>query len=396
MLRRLPASLPLLIGVLAWAAGTLLLGLNMLLPALGHGPVKLSPPLVGVTQPDKAVASWPAVLNGTFQASYARLIGTGVPLYADAVRLRNQIEFSVFGVSAIPTLIVGTERRLFEVGYSTEYCARDLAAWRPVAARWAGQVRQMQDDVERRGKVFLYVLTPSKVAQYPDILPPGYGCPASAADRTGIVPAWLAALQAAGVHEVDTTAVLSAAHGAFPFKMYPSGGAHWNDVGGALAEQAVMRSLNSLDPAGGFKPFTFTFHMIQRAVGVDVDIANLMNLMRRFPGLPVPVVDLAPAPAPVPCPGTKVVIVGGSFSHAALEYLARATCNPSPIEYEYWRAYRLAWSRGSFELQVGVDPAQREADILAADVVIYEENEQVLPDPAHGRAFLDFLQQHAG
>ena len=395
MLRRILLHCPLWLGALAWTGGAGLLLLNLLLPALGHGTMRFSSPLVGVTMPEKPRGSWNGLLHGSYQASYARLIGTKLPLYADAVRLRNQVEYSVFGVSAIPALAVGPGPSLFEYAYSEEYCARDIAAWRPGAERWAARIREMQDTEERRGRVFLYVLTPSKVAQYPEIMPRGYTCPAPASDRDDYIPAWLAILRGAGVHVADTTAVMTAAHGAYPFSMYPRGGAHWNAVGAALSEQAVMAELDRLAPGRGFAPFRFTWHMVPQPTGIDIDIANLLNLIEPFPSDPVPVVDVQPGPEPDPCPGTKVVIVGGSFSHATLEYLDRATCNPPAVEYEYWRTYTLSWGPHGMDLQYGVDPARRDANILAADVLVYEENEQITRDPRHGEALWQFLHDQA-
>ena len=384
-------TLPLALAALVWAAGAVLLMANLLLPALGQGSMKLAPALAGVTAPEKAVPTWDGVLHGTYQATYARLVGTRMPLYPTAVRLRNQVQYSLFGASGVPRLIVGRGPSLFEDAYATEYCARNLATWHRDADGWAAQIRQIQDAMERRGKAFLYELTPSKVSQYPDILPAGYTCPASPADRTGLVPAWLGTLRANGVHVVDTTAVLTAAHGAYPFRLYSPGGAHWNAVGAALAMQAVTAELNRLVPGGGFVPFTFQWHMIRHAYGLDVDVARLMNLLWPFPARAVPAVDLQPGPAPEPCPDTKVVLVGGSFGHALLENLLATTCNPPAVEYEYWRVFRLFWSKQGPVLTNGVDPAQRARDILAADVLVYEENEQVLPHPPQGQALWEFL-----
>jgi len=385
-------AVPLALAALVWAAGALLLMANLLLPALGQGSMKLSPALFGVTMPERAVLTWEGVLHGSYQATYARLIDTRVPLYPTAVRLRNQVQYSLFGAAGMPRLIVGRGPSLFEDPYAMEYCGRHLATWRQVADGWAAQIREMQDIEERRGKAFLYELPPSKVAQYPDILPAGYTCPASAADRAGVVPAWLAMLCAHGVHVADTTSVLTAAHAAYPFPLYPPGGAHWNAVGAAVAMQAVMAELNRLVPGGGFVPFTFQWHMIRHASGLDVDLARLMNLLWPFPAGLVPAVDLQPGPAPEPCPNTRVVIVGGSFGHAMLEHLLATTCNPPAVEYEYWRVFRVSWSKLGQVVTPGVDEAQRARDILAADVLVYEENEQVLPHPPQGQALWEFLR----
>ena len=391
MIPRILRAAPLGLGAIVWSLATVLLLVNLLLPALGRGSMKLAPALAGVTVPEKARLSWDGVLHGTFQATYARLIGMRMPFYPDAVRLRNQVQYSLFGVSGAPAVAVGPGPTLFEVAYADEYCARNVAAWHDTAVQWAGRIREMQDIEERRGKAFLYVLTPSKVAQYPDVLPHGYSCPASAADRSGFVPAWLAALRGAGVHVADTTAVMRAAQGAYPFRMFPPGGSHWNGVGAALSEQAVMRELDRLAPRGGFAPFTFTWHMVRHATGLDIDIARLMNLVWPFPAGPVPVADIQPAAPPQPCPDSRVVVVGGSFSHALLDSLLKATCNPPAVEYEYWRILTLRWTQRGPDVQPGVDEAQRNADILAADVLVYEENEQILPAPRHGWALYDFL-----
>lgn len=392
MISRILRMLPLSLGAAVWIACTVLLVVNLLLPALGQGRMKLSPPLAGVTNPEEAHLSWAALLDGSFQSAYAHMVGSEMPLYASAVRLRNQVQYSLFGESAVPELLVGRGPSLFETPYSVEYCSRNLATWHAQSDAWAAQIRQMQDIEERRGHAFLYVLTPSKVSQYPDILPRSYTCPSTAADRAGIIPAWLATLRAEGVHVADTTAVMTAAHGAYPFKLFPMGGAHWNAVGSALSIQAVMAELRRLVPHGGFLPYSFTWHMIRHPFGLDIDLSNLLNLIWHFPTAPVPVIDLQPAPPPTPCPDTKVVIVGGSFSHAILETLQKATCNPPAIEYEYWRTYTLYWTKPGPVLKYGVDEAQRSRDILAADVLIYEENEQVLPHPPQGEALYEFLK----
>ena len=52
-----------------------------------------------------------------------------------------------------------------EKSYLDEYCNRDMATLRTSGETWAARLRETQDYVEAHGKVFLYVITPSKVAQ---------------------------------------------------------------------------------------------------------------------------------------------------------------------------------------------------------------------------------------
>ena len=136
--------------------------------------------LKGVTvKSEKQRLTVRSFLDGSFQADYARQIGQRVPIFEFAVRLRNQVDFSVLGASANPEVIVGAGRELIERVYTDDYCSRNLARFLPGARLWAAHIREMQDAVERRGQTFLYVVTPSKIGQYPGFIPPGMPCPAS-------------------------------------------------------------------------------------------------------------------------------------------------------------------------------------------------------------------------
>ena len=385
------------LGGVALAIGTLLLFVTLALLAVGHTAIKLVPGLTGETPQETAPRSAPAILSAQFQAAYARTVGSLMPLYPAAIRLRNQLDYTLFGFSPNPVIIVGRGGALIERIYAEEYCSRDLARWRPGAAAWAGRIRQMQDAQARRGKAFLYVLTPSKVALYPDLLPPGFNCPSHAADRAGLVPEWLAMLQAAGVRSVDTTAVLRAAAGAYSFRLFPDGGTHWNAVGEALAQQAVLTGLDRTLPGRGFLASPFTWRMQAHPVRDtdDVDLARLMNLFSPIANGPVPTVTPQPAAAPATCESPRVAIIGGSFSHATLKALAAMPCPMRATEYEYWHSSTLRWGNGALDKTLSVDPAARDAELHAADLVIYEENEQLLGQPAHGQALWEFLLRPA-
>ncbi|WP_158745991.1 alginate O-acetyltransferase AlgX-related protein [Acidisphaera sp. L21] len=385
--------LPLGLGALVLAVGALLLVVNLAVMAAGHPPIKLVPGLIGVTDPEVLPTGWASVLDGRFQAVYGRLIGTQMPLYPAAVRLRNQVQFSLLGFSPTPSVIVGRDDVLIERAYAEDYCSREIAAWRPGAVAWASKIKAMQDEQERRGKAFLYVLTPSKAAQYPELLPVGYRCPAPVADRVGLVRTWLAILQAAGVHVVDTTAVLWKAHGAYPFRLYPDGGTHWNAVGEALGEQAILRGMDQILPGRGLAPGGFTYAMAAHPGpnSDEADLARLMNLFVRTANGPVPVTTAQPVPAAGACQPPRVAIVGGSFAIGSLRALLALACPVVATEYEYWHTFTLQWNAAGMVRQPGVDGAARAVTLRDADIIVYEENEQVLRQPSAGQELFAFL-----
>ena len=390
---RVLRQLPFALGALIWAAGALLLMANLLIQALGHAPMKLVPSLTGVTRQERQAWSLDSMLHGVTQLAYSRAIGMELPLYPWAVRARNQFSYSVLATSSVPGVAVGRGGTLFELAYAQDWCSRDIAAWQPGAVQWAASIREMQDDVERRGHVFLYVLSPSKVAQYPALLPRGYACPSTAADRAGLVPAWLGLLRRAGVHVADTVSVLSAAHQDFPFPLYPAGGTHWNAVGGALAQQAILSALDAQLPGRGLTPDRFTWRMTPHPEFPDNDLANLMNLFSRADDGPVPVIAFEAARTA--CRPPRITIVGGSFIQWTVLDLARRSCAVQVIGYQYWRANTIQVEDGKLTTRPGVDETRRSDDVLGADILIYEENEALLGAPQHGQALWAFLRAAA-
>ncbi len=393
-MRRCLGWIPLGLGALVVATGSLLLLANLLMLGMGLSPMKLSPRLDGVTNKQTIPWSETAMLQGQTQSAVAHTIGQSMPLYQDAVRLRNQFFYSVLGASPVSGVLLGRGHELLELPYAEDWCSRDIAAWRPGALQWAASIRRMQDLVEARGHSFVYMLTPSKVAQNPGFLPSDYVCPVHAADQTGLVPAWVAMLRENGVHVVDTTATLAAARPAYPFALFPPGGTHWNAVGAALAAQSVLTELDRLRPHQGYAPFHFTWHMAPRATGQDVDLARLTNLFNHPWAVPVPAVTVQPAPPPPVCRPERVVLAGGSFGHAMVSAQAALPCAISVTEFEYWHSEMVTWEDDDYRLH-DVVPEQRDAAVRGADVLIYEENEEILRHPDTGHALLALLDGSA-
>ena len=339
--------LDLAIGLLAVLLPAGLLLADQVQSALVPGKhIKITPSLIGVTMPIDPEPSLDRVLDGAWQGDFGRMIGSRTPFYPLAVRLKQQILYSVFGVAGIPGVMVGRGGALIEREYAREYCSRDLGAFAPVAKDWAAKLRQMQDAFEKHGKTFLYVLTPSKVAQYPDLLPVGYLCPAPQADRAGLVPLWRDDLTAAGVHFVDTTAVVSAAHGRYPFRLYPRAGTHWNGVGAALATNAMVAAVDRLRGDGLLPPLHVDWHMVGRPPWPDMDLDQMMNLLHDRPREPGPQVTLSGEPPAGGCRKLSVAIVGGSFMNVPGGFLADGPCHPAVEEWQYWSVYDITWPPG--------------------------------------------------
>lgn len=387
-------DLPIALAALLLLVGGVLLMAQVVLGAVAHGKqMKLCAAVFGVARPPVAALTLETLLSGRYQKALGLNIGTREPYFPLAVRVRNQVEYSLFGVSATPSVVVGTHLRLIESGYIQDYCSRNVARFMVGAPAWAAKIRRMQDLVQARRQVFLYVLTPSKVAQYPDTLPAALPCPSTVADRVGVVPAWLAVLRKAGVHEDDTTAALWAARARYPVPLFPRGGTHWDALGAALGAQSIEAALQTQTGDARLAPFTFSWRMSGQPEKTDVDLTFLMNLIWPPVHFTVPLVTLLQAPRAADCRPVRIVIVAGSFMEHIGPALSQLPCGAHVVEYFYWSMHRDLWTDGAVSF-TDVDPALRDRELRDADIVIYEENEAILGHSLHGQKLYDWLTSH--
>ena len=343
----------------------------------------------GAPEPEPSLAG---LWSGAYQRAFAAYFGRHLPLLASAMRIKNQVYDSVLDQSGNPLLAIGKHKQLYEQVYIDEYCSRDTPAIIARGRRWAAELRQMQDWYAARGRVFVYVITPSKAATYPEYFPAGQPCPSPPAVRDALGPDWDAVLDQAGVRTVDAAALTRGAKRDYPFELFPPGGTHWNDVASALAAQAVVRRIDAAPAAWKLTDFSFTWHMAPPA-GVARDLMDLLNVP--YPRLDylVPVVSIQ-APPVDHCAAVNIGAVGGSFTYEMLWALLKLPCPPTIDFYSYFHTTHAAFPG---DIRGPVDAAQRDDELLhRAQIVILEENEQTAMRSEHGPAFYDLVAAQFG
>jgi alginate O-acetyltransferase complex protein AlgJ len=374
------------------AGMALLVAVAVLIIASWSGLVAIDRHLVGVETAIRPPSfSWRGLWSGEYQRQFTAWFGRANPALPIAVRLKSQVYFTLLNQSAIPEVVIGRRLQLFEPYYIAEYCSRDPAAMTASADAWARKLELLQQWYAERGRLFIYLVTPSKAATYPRDIPAGWPCPASLAQREGLMPAWRAALKRRNVNFVDGTAVIAEAKAHYPFPLFPRGGIHWNWVGATLGMQAVVRQIDVTRPLAlpdfdfVWRPSTPTF--------TDADLTDLLNLP--FPRLdyPAPVVDLKMT-GTYTCPAPDITEVGGSFLFQINELLARLPCAPRVDFYYYFKLEHVRYPGGTRE---PVDEQQRRSLLLdGSSIVLLEENEAEVYRSRHGAMLWDLISGRLG
>lgn len=401
-MRLLPSRTRLKLSIVPVAIGTLLLfvpwfffmwnvTVAAVIPAVKF---RTNHTLAGIVQQAGPELSFESFRSYKYQTFVSRLVGEMSPIYKPAIRWKNQIYFSLFGMSGTPSLVVGPGKQIYQTEYLKEFCARDPATFETKATAWVQQIRKMQDFFEARGKTFVYVVTPSKPAVYPEIVPYGYSCPGGLADRGAKLRAWERILTAAGIHFVDAAKLVADARAAYPIPMFPRGGVHWNRLAASLGAQALTEEVNRFAGREILTPFRIDWRSSYEPDASDRDVLDVLNL--RFPDRRYEVADvIIRSGARESCRPARITEVGGSFLFLLNDALVQAQCPPRISDWFYWERTHFRFPGGTLKPLPVVPEERAQALLEDSDVVIYEENEAVTPEANHGLRLLEFMASRA-
>ena len=393
-----PGHLPLAIGasamVISWFYLTWNTTVGELIPALRF---RTKATIAGIVEESGPILSFDTVLRGTYQQWISVSIGKLSPIFKPAVGWKNQIYYSLLGTSGSSSVVIGKEQQLLGTSYLSEYCSRDLEKLHEQGEAWAQRISQMQYYFESRGKVFLYVVTPSKVARNPQYIPDNYTCPATAKDRLDKLLVYDYILDRHGVHFVDTASDLAATREEYGISMFPRGGIHWNSLAAALGTQTLIAAVNAQQRGAILAELSFTWRVSYHPRGLDRDMVDILNMP--FPDLhyAVPELTYRSNAGAAGCNAIRITEVSGSFIFGINDALQKLACPPDITEWFYWDWNLMHYANNQQDV-LPIDAQARRRSLLDADVVILEENEASGPQSRHGELMVqevDALTQTA-
>ena len=299
-------------------------------------------PLSGYDQTKNGhpVFSWAALWNNAFQEQLERYLTDNLGFREWAIRGRNQLDYSLFGVLHAVDVIEGRRQVLFQRSPLGSYLGTDYLGAEGIAQH-TQRVRDVQDSLARHGVQFLFVLAPGKPSFQPEDLPATVQAAwAGPTNYAGLA----AALPAAGVHVLDAAALFRQWKPKSAHPLFPRGGIHWSGYGVTLVADTLFKAVEALThsdlPDFSSRPGVVTTTSLRFT---DSDIADALNTLWPPPAYPMayPIVTFAPARAGQQRP--NVLLVGDSFAqsfYGFYPYLPRLLDGRSRLwsynEYTYW------------------------------------------------------------
>jgi alginate O-acetyltransferase complex protein AlgJ len=387
MMNRLSLSRPVmrLIVGLSLALLPLLSAWNLMMP---NRQVQIGPTLGGVTNEMPVVLSWSSLHDGSFQKAVANRLTEAFALRRILIRINNEVRMELFGEITAPHVVRGAKGQLIERSYLDDYCTRTEGMGAKLAASIIPKLQAIQNYYRGRGDSFVYLLSPSKAAHLPEYFVDKIPCPSTEAARTKLVGEYVGALQQAGINVVDTATLIHSLKGTYDFDLFPQGGVHWNDVGGARAVSALVDEINRQAGQPIVPSFTFTY-ALSSAAGADRELVDLLNVF--FPPLAylTPKVKYTTSASCTDHPAREleVAMVGSSFSHLPAGILIAHNCLARLNLYYYARLGRFG-GVPYHELQRNLGDAELR-QLRDAKIMILEENEAF----AARNGYVDILRE---
>jgi hypothetical protein len=341
-------------------------------PALA---LKIGPKLGGVTYDVPVNLSWSSLRDGSFQKAVTSRVTDAMPVRPLLIRINNEIRFELFGEVTAPHVVRGAKGHLIERSYLEEYCARTEGMGASFAADIIPKLREIQNYYRAHGGIFVYVVSPSKAAHLPEYFVDRVPCPSTPAARTQLVSQYVDALKQAGIDVVDTASLIHSLKGRYEVELFPQGGVHWNDIGGARAVSAIVEEINRQAGRDIVPPFTFTYTLSGAASGADRELVDLLNVFFPPLGYLTPKVKFSPSASCADHPARMLdaAMVGSSFSHLPARILIEDNCLWGLNLYYYARLGRFG-GPPYHELQRNLADADLER-LREAKIMIVEENE---------------------
>jgi hypothetical protein len=321
-------------------------------------------------------------VSGDIQAAFSRQIGATLPIYAPAVRVRNQLQYSLFGLVNAPSVMFGRDKRLYERAYIDEYCKRTDRVNAPTVAAWADDIKDIQDYAALHGKAFIYLITPSKAAIYPEYLPESHACPSVSRTTTTKLPPYERALDERGVHYLDGSSLMAAERERQGITLFPRGGTHWNALAAGLASVQLVSRLKAQNPRLDLDGVSTAWTKSRNPEGTDRDLVNMLNLYWFDTDYPVPKITRDSAKTDQACQPAKIMEVGGSFLEQINVALRGSRCPPQISYWFYWNFAHVYYAADKRRSEPPRD-AQRAADLAGSDVILLEENEMNIGETEH-------------
>jgi hypothetical protein len=245
--------------------------------------------------PELKFFTWHRWFSSVFQDDVTSRLDENVGFRPSLIRLGNQIDYSLFGLTHAKGFLRGKDQYLYEEDYIHEYTGQFFIGTRAIDNKLA-RLKNVTDSLASYGISFILVFESGKAGIYPEYIPDRF----HPEKRTGTnYDHFVAQSARLGLPFLDINKYFLALKDTSRYPLFPRYGMHWSMYGVHLVADTLSRFIAK---ASGKTMPVFKVKQMYRSdlsLGSDYDIAEMLNLacpLERTPGV-LPLVSFNSIPS---------------------------------------------------------------------------------------------------
>lgn len=262
----------------------LLFVLIMLLPLFQLVlPFAKETPLDGIDRPPPLPEFTPSTwLNEEYQKKYSPAFEQNIGFHPFLVRLRNQINYSVFGFSDIADVVVGKEGYLFLKPYTDAVTGADFVGSEYIDIQ-TKKMKTLQTELKKKGIDFFVVLAPGKGSFYSEYIPDKI-MKSAKPDSTNY-NCYKKMFAEQKVNCLDLSAHFLSVKNTEKYPLYSTTGVHWTEYSCYLASKEIVAYIENIRKINlpDIKLESIEMLDLSGNHSSDYDAACLMNIFSTVP-----------------------------------------------------------------------------------------------------------------
>jgi hypothetical protein len=238
--------------------------------------------------------TWRRWFSGEFQQTYNDRKNDHVGFYNSLIRVNNQFDYSLFGLTHARGFVQGKSRYLFEEDYIHEYTG-DYFIGEAAISKKLARLKNVADSLRSHNILLILVFEPGKASFYPEYIPSRFHPEKRSQTNYDY---FVQRSREMGMPFMDMNSYFLAMKDTSRYPLFPRYGMHWSLYGVTCAVDTLSRLVES--GTGKKLPAFKTSQLVtsQNPRGTDNDIGELLNLvcpLRKTPGA-YPTVAFSPEP----------------------------------------------------------------------------------------------------
>jgi hypothetical protein len=223
-------------------------------------------------KPDLTVKSW---FDASFQENYDDYLEQSIGFRPTLIRINNQIAFTVFDTALANGVIIGKNNYLYEYNYIKAHEGYDFAGYTQIQDQVV-KAKQLQDDLEKKGKHFLILFAPGKASYFPEYIPGRYR---STLKRPTNYKSYILKCQEKGIHFMDCNDWFMKAKDTTRYPLFTKAGTHWSLYGVSLVVDSLVKYMEKTANIDMVDFYWDGIEISSDPRDTDNDIAKGMNVL---------------------------------------------------------------------------------------------------------------------